>query len=260
LKSSLNKNFKFWSTTRKRKKQKEANLNAVKSKLSELQSAEKAKQGEIQTVNESLDKAKKAIRDKEFDMKNYENRCNNLKKDIESFRAAQRNKIFRFGENMHQLVEDVKANFAAKKFSQMPRGPIGMYLQPKSSEWSLAIEQCLGQLLYAFVCNNYEDERFLQTLISKHIKLVHKRPRIIVMDFKTPLYDHNKFRPDHTQYPTVYEMLHIKEDLIANMLFDQRCIFFSCEFIRVASRTRIFEYFYLLHDINCEDARFKTPM
>jgi chromosome segregation ATPase len=208
----------------KEKKQKEANLSAVRSKLSELQGAEKAKQNEIQGVNDALDKAKKAIRDKEFDVKNYENRCNNLKKDIESFRAAQRNKIFRFGENMHQLVEDVKANYEAKRFSEMPRGPIGMYLQPKSNEWSLAIEQCLGQLLYAFVCNNYEDERFLQKLISKHIKQVHKRPRIIVMDFKTPLYDHTKYRPAQTQYPTVYEMLHIKEDLIANTLFDQRRI------------------------------------
>lgn len=110
------------------------------------------------------------------------------------------------------------------KFKHMPRGPIGMYVQPRSAEWSLAIEQCLATLISSFICGSYEDERVLHTLIAKHVPMVNKRPRVIVADFNVPLYDVARYRPENCDHPTVYEMLRCDDAVVANTLFDHRRI------------------------------------
>ena len=52
-----------------------------------------------------------------------------------------------------------------------------------------------------------------------------KKPRVIVADFDSPLYDVTRFRPAaFRQHPTVYEMLNIRDPVVANTLFDQRKI------------------------------------
>lgn len=110
------------------------------------------------------------------------------------------------------------------KFKHLPRGPIGMHIEPKSSEWSLAIEQCLGPLILSFICGSYEDERLMHALIAKHVHQVNKRPRVIVSDFSARLYDVQRYRPENRQYPTVYEMLRCDDPIVANTLFDMRKI------------------------------------
>lgn len=106
----------------------------------------------------------------------------------------------------------------------MPRGPIGMYVEPRAPEWSLAIEQCLGNLLTAFICGSYDDERLLHTMIARHVTQVNRRPRVIVADYGASIYDIEQYRPENRAHPTVYEMLKCQDVVVANTLFDQRKI------------------------------------
>lgn len=99
-----------------------------------------------------------------------------------------------------------------------------MHVEPRSSEWSLAIEQCIGPYITSFICGSYEDERVMHGLISKHVLNVKARPRVIVADFRAGLYDVSRFRPENTQYPTVYEMIKCDDPIVANTLFDLRRI------------------------------------
>ncbi len=67
----------------------------------------------------------------------------------------------------------------------------------------------------------------MHQLFDKHVKNSWEKPRTVVTDFSTPLYDWKKYRPNmgsHSQHPTVYEMLRIKDDTVANVLFDVRRI------------------------------------
>ena len=79
-------------------------------------------------------------------------------------------------------------------------------------------------MLSSFVCDNYEDEKLMQQLIANNCARypVNQRPRLIVSDFKAKLHDWKKFRPEYTQYSTIYEMLKIEDHVIANTLMDQR--------------------------------------
>jgi hypothetical protein len=61
-------------------------------------------------------------------------------------------------------------------------------------------------------------------LIAQHVKFVNKRPRVIVTDFNTALYDTERFRPENRQYPTVYESIVCEDTVVLNTLIDQRKI------------------------------------
>ena len=64
----------------------------------------------------------------------------------------------------------------------------------------------------------------MQQLIAKHCSRLNanQKPKIIVTSFKNSLYDVAKFRSEHTQYPTIYEMIKIDDHIVANTLIDQR--------------------------------------
>ncbi len=103
-------------------------------------------------------------------------------------------------------------------------GPIGMYIQPKDDRYSLAIESCLGGVLTNFICSNQSDEQVLRQIIDKHIKDPRQKPSIVVTDFSDARYDVSRFNRDFPEHPTVYDMLNIRDNVVANVLIDQKRI------------------------------------
>lgn len=172
---------------------KESKMEEIKKKLSDLSGIEKFKIEENKRYSLEIDRHSKALTERKFDIENQERLIRNMKNDIESLKNARNDQIYKFGDFMPNLVADIKRQYEMGNFKDMPRGPIGMYIQPKSDEWSLAIESCLGGLLGSFVCGGYQDESLLQQLFFKHIKNVKKRPRIIVTDFRSPLHNTSRF-------------------------------------------------------------------
>lgn len=172
---------------------KETKIEEIKKKLSELSSIEKFKVEENRRYSQEIDRHGKALTERKFDIDNHNRLIRNLEKDIESLKNAKNDQIYKFGDFMPNLVADIKRHYEMGKFKELPRGPIGIYIQPKSDEWSVAIEACLGGLLGSFVCGSYEDERQLQQIFFKHINNVKKRPRIIVTDFRSPLHNTTRY-------------------------------------------------------------------
>lgn len=206
------------------KRQKEEKLADMQQKIDDVQTKLNEKGQEAKRYDQEIENKKKAIRDKNFDIKNYERTIENCEADITKLVNAKKDQIFKFGDFMPALVNDMKTCYEQNKFKQQPRGPIGMYVEPRSQEWSLAIEQCLGALLFGFICGSYEDERLMHALIAKHVPQVNKRPRVIVADFRAAPYNVAQYRPENRSHPTVYEMLRCDDSAVANTLIDQRRI------------------------------------
>ncbi len=159
--------------------------------------------------------------EKNFEKKNVEKLIIGQTADIESLRKSEKNRIYRYGDPIVNLVADINAYCKQNKFKHKPKGPIGMEVSIKDHRYALAVEQCIGAFMTAFICENYDDERLLHQLISKNVRDKRQKPRVIVMGFGHKLYDVSKNRPKFDEYPTVYEMLKIEDDTIANVLIDQ---------------------------------------
>ena len=175
------------------RKQKEAKIRSIRAELEKNENLEKFKFKDNQMYSSGIEHAQGQIREKTFNCSNFEKTIRNFQSDVDNLKNAAGNMIYKFGDTMPALVDDVKQSFENGNFKELPRGPIGMYIKPKDHQYSLAIEQCLGALICSFICGNYEDEKTLQKLINKHIHLSHKKPKVIVTDFRNPLYDVSRF-------------------------------------------------------------------
>ena len=123
---------------------------------------EKFKFKDNQMYSSGIEHAQGQIREKTFNCSNFEKTIRNFQSDVDNLKNAAGNMIYKFGDTMPALVDDVKQSFENGNFKELPRGPIGMYIKPKDHQYSLAIEQCLGALICSFICGNYEDEKTLQ--------------------------------------------------------------------------------------------------
>lgn len=75
---------------------------------------------------------------------------------------------------------------------------IGYHISLKDPEMALAVESCLKGQLQAFTCDNHEDERVLQGLMTRVLPRG-RRPAIITSSFLPLVHDTRK-RWGHVQY------------------------------------------------------------
>ncbi len=225
----------------------EQKIQAIKNDITKAQASERNKINEATMYAGEVERNVKLQKDKLEDISRIDRSIETLKGEIRTFINSNKDKIYKFGDFMNDLCNDVKRYVAERKFKQAPVGPIGMYIEPVDYKWALAIEQCIGGLVNSFICANYEDERIMHQLISRHVKNPSQRPRIIVNNFNRPRHDITQFvsltqnainyliyvylkRPSSNE-PTVYEMLKFKNDVVANALIDQ---------VKFSSKTRLF--------------------
>jgi structural maintenance of chromosomes protein 6 len=208
------------------KKQKEETISKISEQLNEKLKIESSQIKKIESFTKSIELSQKEADNKKADLKSSERIIESLKNDINDLNKSTNDQIYRYGHQMANLVKEVDVFFNNSSFRHKPRGPIGMFIKPRDDKYSLAIEHCLGGLLTSFICANHQDEKILQELARKHYKN-RKPPSIIVTGFNDPRYDSQRFKQqvaDHTNYPTVYDMLDIQDNVIANTLMDQRMI------------------------------------
>ncbi|NXL18258.1 SMC6 protein, partial [Setophaga kirtlandii] len=144
-------------------------------------------------------------------------------KQLRDLKDSKTNALKRFGPYVPAFLEAVEVAHKQGQFRKKPVGPLGALIHPKDPELILAIECCLKSLLQAFCCDNYSDERTLQSLASKYYPRGH-RPQIIVNKFQNKIYDTSQRAVHHPEFPTVLTALEIENPVVANCLIDMRSI------------------------------------
>ncbi|GFT70092.1 structural maintenance of chromosomes protein 6 [Nephila pilipes] len=131
-------------------------------------------------------------------------------------RDALQNKANAFGEHTVKVLQEIQSR--RNQFIKLPIGPIGVHLEVKQPKYTLAIESAIGNsLLKSFCVDNYQDSTILRDILRKYYKTP---PSIVVSRFEYGRFDVSGNAAQST-FPTVLEMLTIKNDIVANCLIDQ---------------------------------------
>ncbi|MFT7810673.1 structural maintenance of chromosomes protein 6 [Arapaima gigas] len=144
-------------------------------------------------------------------------------RDLKVMLASRTDKIKRFGEQMPALLSAISEAHKKGHFRKKPVGPVGFCIRLKDPELALAVESCLRSLLLAFCCDNFRDEKILQSIMSLHYPQG-KRPLIIVSEFSSSMYNISGKAAQHPAYPTVLQALEIDNPVVANCLIDMRAV------------------------------------
>ncbi|NXM11277.1 SMC6 protein, partial [Ploceus nigricollis] len=144
-------------------------------------------------------------------------------KQLRDLKDSKTNTLKIFGPHVPAFLEAIEVAHKQGQFRKKPLGPLGALIHPKDPELILAIESCLKGLLQAFCCDNHDDERTLQLLMSKYYARGH-RPQIIVTKFQNRIYDTSQRAVHHPEFPSVLTALEIDNPVVANCLIDMRGI------------------------------------
>uniref|UniRef100_A0A3Q3ATS2 Structural maintenance of chromosomes protein 6 n=1 Tax=Kryptolebias marmoratus TaxID=37003 RepID=A0A3Q3ATS2_KRYMA len=142
---------------------------------------------------------------------------------LRTMESSRSNRLRRFGEHMPTLLNAIQEAHKRGQFKHKPRGPLGYLISLKDPRLALAVEVCLKNLIRAFTCDNYNDEKVLKDLMTKVFPAGH-RPTIITSHFFTQVHDTRRRAVNHPEYPSVLQALEIEDPVVANCLIDQRGI------------------------------------
>uniref|UniRef100_A0A7N8YHN1 Structural maintenance of chromosomes protein 6 n=1 Tax=Mastacembelus armatus TaxID=205130 RepID=A0A7N8YHN1_9TELE len=145
------------------------------------------------------------------------------RRTVQTLESSRSNRLRRFGEHMPALLNAIQEAHKKGQFKHKPRGPLGYLISLKDPEQALAVEICLKGQLQAFTCDNYDDERVLQGLMTKVFQ-GGRRPAIITSQFISHVHDTRKRAVNHPEYPSVLQALEIEDPVVSNCLIDQRGI------------------------------------
>ncbi|XP_030261656.1 structural maintenance of chromosomes protein 6 [Sparus aurata] len=145
------------------------------------------------------------------------------RRNLQTMESSRSNRLRRFGEHVPALVNAIEEAYKKGQFKQKPRGPLGYHISLKDPEMALAVESCLKGQLQAFTCDNHEDERVLQGLMTRVLPRG-RRPAIITSSFLPRVHDTRKRAVNHPEYPSVLQALEIEDPVVANCLIDQKGI------------------------------------
>ncbi|XP_062323272.1 structural maintenance of chromosomes protein 6-like [Osmerus eperlanus] len=143
-------------------------------------------------------------------------------RNLRTMENSRTNRLRRFGEQMPGLLAAIEEAHQRGRFKHKPRGPLGYCIGLKDPELALAVEVCLKGQMQAFTCDNHDDERVLQGLMSRVYP--RGRPSIITSQFLPHRHDTSRREVNHPNYPSVLQALEIEDPVVANCLIDQRGI------------------------------------
>ena len=175
------------------KQQIEQKIQNLKQELSKIQASEKLKQNENALFTGEIDRISKVLNNRNFEMNQIDRNIETIRGEIKTFRNSSKDKIYKFGDFMNELCNEVKRLTNERKFKVMPLGPIGMFVELVDFKWALAIEQCIGASITSFICANYEDEKLMHQLIARFVRNPVHRPKVIVNNFNLPLHNVSQF-------------------------------------------------------------------
>uniref|UniRef100_A0A8P4G5T0 Structural maintenance of chromosomes protein 6 n=1 Tax=Dicentrarchus labrax TaxID=13489 RepID=A0A8P4G5T0_DICLA len=198
----------------RKQKQTQEQLDGVTQQLLELQPKCSELKAEVQKQNTLVKSSEVRAQTMSIDVH---------RRNLKTMESSRSNRLRRFGEHMPTLLNAIQEAHKRGQFKHRPRGPLGYLISLKDPEMALAVEVCLKGQLQAFTCDNHEDERVLQGLMTK-VFPTGRRPAIITSHFLPHVHDTRKRAVDHPEYPSVLQALEIEDPVVANCLIDQRGI------------------------------------
>uniref|UniRef100_A0A8C4F8N7 Structural maintenance of chromosomes protein 6 n=1 Tax=Dicentrarchus labrax TaxID=13489 RepID=A0A8C4F8N7_DICLA len=205
----------------RKQKQTQEQLDGVTQQLLELQPKCSELKAEVQKQNTLVKSSE--VRAQTIEQEMVQRSIDVHRRNLKTMESSRSNRLRRFGEHMPTLLNAIQEAHKRGQFKHRPRGPLGYLISLKDPEMALAVEVCLKGQLQAFTCDNHEDERVLQGLMTK-VFPTGRRPAIITSHFLPHVHDTRKRAVDHPEYPSVLQALEIEDPVVANCLIDQRGI------------------------------------
>ena len=174
----------------------------------------------METVNDHRDKIDAA-------KKQYENirtQVEGCNKQIRQLESSKADALSAYGPSMSQLIKRLEDLHKRGRFQEMPRGPLGRYIEVTDQKYKSAVENILDTSLLSFCVHSDKDRILLSQTLKQFPELV--RTSIITGAFTHQVYDVRngmaRISPDTGR--VLMDVIKVSDPVVMNCLIDQRHI------------------------------------
>ncbi|XP_055849270.1 structural maintenance of chromosomes protein 6 [Episyrphus balteatus] len=145
-----------------------------------------------------------------------------IQSQIHNISANSKDALSIYGENVSRIVATINKLYQERQFSEMPRGPLGRYIEVVDARFRDAVENQLGGLINSFVVSNNKDYKILEGILKKYPNF---NPTIITTKFMNKVYDvsRGKVRPPNGTY-LLMDQIRCSDHVVLNCLIDRGSI------------------------------------
>ncbi|XP_037041026.1 structural maintenance of chromosomes protein 6 isoform X2 [Bradysia coprophila] len=205
--------------------EKEANgkkLEILKQKKDECSSIKQNVARDIEMMRNTKTKLEETIsnlQDKRFPMSRE---ADKIKAEIRQCESSK-NSLSLFGAFMPELINAIEQMHRKGEFRQMPRGPLGNYIEVVDHKFKGPVEAIIGKKLFSFVVDSAKDREVLNRIMAK-IAVRHpdvKHCSIISMRFKDDVYDISDGKVESVPNGhCVLDVIRCSDPVVTNVLID----------------------------------------
>lgn len=178
---------------------------------------------DVQMLSNNLDNEKAALGLCIGKKTNLDQKFSQLQSRIKQMDMSQKDNLSVYGENMPRCIQQIEALFKAGKFTEMPRGPLGRYIEIPDKKWKSAVENILGGIVTAFFVCCDKDRITLSQLLSREFRDIAKS-QIITGKYQNTLYDTSQGRVQTSDANILMDLIRVNDPVVMNCLIDQRGI------------------------------------
>uniref|UniRef100_A0A182T868 Structural maintenance of chromosomes protein 6 n=1 Tax=Anopheles maculatus TaxID=74869 RepID=A0A182T868_9DIPT len=212
------------SQVEQKKKQVETEKVQLTERNEELASMIANAQREVDMMYNTVAHLKEVQEEKHHERLAKQNETSRIEKQLEQFESAPRSKLAVYGANMPALDARIRQLHRQGKFSELPRGPLGQYIEVRNKKWSGIVETALGGCLSAFFVSTQDDWRTLDALLKHEFPDLQNRT-IFTGRFVKELYDVRKAcvqEQDGTHL--LMNLIKVNDPVVMNRLIDSAAI------------------------------------
>lgn len=179
---------------------------------------------DYQMFNETLIESKERLDEFKQKIQKENEQTHRLEQQIDHFKRAGKDRMMAYGASMSKLLIDIERLHRQRKFSEMPRGPIGRYIEVPDRKYRSAVENILDRTLLGFIVNTDEDRSVLKRVIEKYNDL--QSITIIQCQFQKQIYNINEgiVKIDDRVGAVLFNVIKVDDPVVMNCLIDHKVI------------------------------------
>ncbi|KAI5740084.1 hypothetical protein M8J76_000353 [Diaphorina citri] len=188
----------------------------VEQKQNDIAAAKRTLAQDHTNAQNAVEQAATVIHQKKQRMKALNVQINQKEEHLRRVQSKQSNNLSQYGPWMETLVDAIKEAHRRRKFSEMPRGPLGAYIKMRDQNVAALAEYALGYpTLRKFVVNSRQDEKELKAIFDRVLPPNVRLPITCAKFVKRPFPDIRE-----ADYNNVFANLEIDDPVVSNIIIE----------------------------------------
>ena len=206
------------------RKENEEKIKTLQKKTEDLELIQTNARRDLEQFNETFSDFKERIENSKKQHDRIKENLQNCVQKKRQLEGSTKDALSAYGYSMSKLINQLEGLYKNNKFAEMPRGPLGRYIEVPDKKYRSAVENILEGVLTSFFVSCDKDRITLTQVLKGYPE--YSRMPIITGKFFNQIYDvrNGMVRLDSGVGRVLMDIINVSDPVVMNCLIDQKRI------------------------------------